>query len=247
MISVEVLKSLFDLYEQLKDQNPKMANGIKNAITSGVVDYFGTDEWPNEYFGETANQDIKKQPHARLPAPWLREQAAEQVADNPYIEEITYQPRPKFAENELPLDNLPTDKVWRTGEGMVLTADEHEMAKADRKIDTLKSIRARLNLGLKEAKDLYETFYPPQIGTPHNFGPAPQVRGDFAEKIRKATVNIMRERAIADGVMEALTTEEHVFAKNNRKIEAIRSIRDRLHLGLKESKDLYEFYYPIKK
>lgn len=238
MISVEVLKSLFDLYEQLKDQNPKMANGIKNAITSGVVDYFGTDD---EYFGETANQDIKKQPHARLPA-WLREQAA----DNPYIEEITYQPRPKFAENELPLDNLPTDKVWRTGEGMVLTADEHEMAKADRKIDTLKSIRARLNLGLKEAKDLYETFYPPQIGTPHNFGTHDD-QGGFAEKIRKATVNIMRERAIADGVMEVLTAEEHVFARNNRKIEAIRSIRDRLHLGLKESKDLYEFYYPIKK
>jgi hypothetical protein len=41
-----------------------------------------------------------------------------------------------------------------------------------------------------------------------------------------------------------LTAEEHAMAQRNEKIPAIRVIRARTGLGLKEAKDLYEKSYP---
>lgn len=48
-----------------------------------------------------------------------------------------------------------------------LTEAEHAIAKAGNKINAIKEVRARTGLGLKEAKDLVEKFYPPgTIPTP---------------------------------------------------------------------------------
>jgi len=42
-----------------------------------------------------------------------------------------------------------------------LSEEEHQLAKSGQKIAAIKSIRTRINMGLKEAKDLVEKFYPP--------------------------------------------------------------------------------------
>ncbi len=43
---------------------------------------------------------------------------------------------------------------------------------------------------------------------------------------------------------ERLTDEEHELVKNNQKIHAIKSVRMRTGLGLKDAKDLVDKYYP---
>jgi len=44
---------------------------------------------------------------------------------------------------------------------------------------------------------------------------------------------------------QTLTLAEHQLMKMGHKIEAIKSVRSRTKLGLKESKDLVEKFYPI--
>ena len=44
--------------------------------------------------------------------------------------------------------------------GYVLTVEEHQLMKSGNLIKTIQSLRARLYLGLKEAKDFAESYYP---------------------------------------------------------------------------------------
>lgn len=93
---------------------------------------------------------------------------------------------------------------------------------ANRKLDGIKRIRELTNLGLKESKDLYEVFE--RSGLHAGAGVAPAV----APPVSPGSLS------------EADLQEVHAMIAANQKIQAIKLVRERTGMGLKEAKDYVE-------
>lgn len=53
-----------------------------------------------------------------------------------------------------------------------------------------------------------------------------------------------QRQAVAD-FTDRLTTDEHILMQQKQKINAIKAVRNRTGLGLKEAKELVEKFYPV--
>jgi hypothetical protein len=136
MVSVEVLKSLLDLYDQLKDDNAGMAEGIKIAVMAGLNDYMRINEAtqpinrPGFATGEV-QKDMRANPGFAMP------KVAE--AYDRFHDEDTGEVQKDMRED------MRANRPDAPG----MTQDEHELANAGEKIQAIKSIRARYALGIK--------------------------------------------------------------------------------------------------
>ena len=153
-------------------------------------------------------------------------------------------------------------KIERTGlfgtqQYQQLTQDERDLARQGEKIQCIKSIRARMGIGLKEAKDLYEVNLAAMEvkdlyeANPFAAAPQQQIPTNTAQTIAEQFIEFKEKAQLEPPLPDQpplfhlLTQDEHDLAKQGEKIQSIKSIRARMGIGLKEAKDLYEVNYPI--
>lgn len=105
-----------------------------------------------------------------------------------------------------------------------LTVEEEDYARTGQKIYAIKSVRERLGIGLKESKDLVEDWMSKHVLNPFpNLPPLPPVQTKDKD----------------------LTWQEIGLVKNGRALDAIKTLRARLGIGLKDAKDLVDNYRNI--
>ena len=130
MVTVEVLKSLLDLYDQLKDDNPGMAEGIKIAVMAGLNDYM-------KVLNPAAVHGLRPPTAYELPAAKAMRGDITGLAEKAGpVEGIKMRLRQEVVDAPSP---FPPQ----------LTQDEHDLAKQGEKIQAIKSIRARMGIDRK--------------------------------------------------------------------------------------------------
>lgn len=80
------------------------------------------------------------------------------------------------------------------------------------------------------------------------FGGEEDIQEDIGRAIVKATAKFVKgndgKEDAKPATHEEMTDAEHNLAKEGKKISAIKEIRNRTGLGVRESKELYEKFYP---
>jgi ribosomal protein L7/L12 len=115
----------------------------------------------------------------------------------------------------------------RAGASEQFASEIRALLSEGRKIEAIKRVRERTGIGLKEAKDAVEAM---------------------GEREPRSTT--LAEREPRSTTLADLEPELIAFLEQGRKIEAIKRVRDRSEMGLKQAKDLVDqlaLHHPVRR